>query len=263
MKGPSKLRRGGGCSLKFLAVLLTVPTSAFQPSRVGVLRQRWHITQTQTNQLKFGRPRSLYATLYSVMTDIESQAATAADTWSIEATPFMEPDVAAQVEEHFEDRADVIAYRVVGGRRLPTDSLEDLSAGEGRRSRFVLMHPDLGLSVASAESEYCTVIRADNVNVASSNTFPNALASIGVHLDNVGDIVVEDSSTVYLVVDPNVAKQCLRLLSKELVGAGITLSVCEDNEFMPHGVIQEMKLSRILERQMERKKMEQGYVQFS
>ena len=121
MKGPSKLRRSGVCSLKLLAVLLTVPTSAFQPSRVGVLRQRWHIKQTQTNQLKCGRPRS-YAHLYSIMADIESQAATAADTWSIEATPFMEPDVAAQVEEQFEDRADVIAYRVVGGRRLPTDS---------------------------------------------------------------------------------------------------------------------------------------------
>ena len=63
-------------------------------------------------------------------------------------------------------------------------------------------------------------------------------------------------------IDPNVAKQCLRLLSKELVGPGINLSVCEDNEFMPDGVIQEMKLSRILERQMERKKLEEGYVQF-
>ncbi len=201
--------------------------------------------------------------LYSILSDIETLASSAADTWSIEATPFMEPDVASKVEGQFEERADVIAYRLVGGRRIPTESEDDkISPGEGRRSRFVLMHPDLGLDIASADAEYCTVLRVTNVNVAASNTFPNALASIGVHLDNVGDIVVEDSSTVYLVVDPNVAKQCLRLLSKELVGAGISLEVCEDNEFMPDGTIQEMKLSRILERQMERKKLEQGVVQF-
>ncbi|KAL9180774.1 hypothetical protein ACHAXT_011227 [Thalassiosira profunda] len=199
----------------------------------------------------------------SLMADIEAQAATAADTWSIEATPFLAPDVAAQVEEKFRERGDVVAFRVVGGRRVPSETPEDLSSGEGIRSRFVLMHPDLGLDIATAESEYCTVIRADNVNIAASNTFPNALASIGVHLDNVGDIVIEDSSTAYLVVDPNVAKQCLRLLSKELVGVGISLTVCEDSEFMPHGEIQEMKLSRILERQIERKKLESGYVQFA
>ena len=174
------------------------------------------------------------STLYSILSDIETLAASAADTWSVEATPFLEPDVAAKVEEQFEERADVIAYRVVGGRRIPTESEDGtISPGEGRRSRFVLMHPDLGLDIATAEAEYCTVICVSNVNVAASNTFPNALASIGVHLDNVGDIVVEDSSTVYLVVDPNVAKQCLRLMSKELVGVGISLEVCEDNEFMP------------------------------
>eukprot|EP00584_Thalassiosira_punctigera_P019320 CAMPEP_0172552402 /NCGR_PEP_ID=MMETSP1067-20121228/44761_1 /TAXON_ID=265564 ORGANISM="Thalassiosira punctigera, Strain Tpunct2005C2" /NCGR_SAMPLE_ID=MMETSP1067 /ASSEMBLY_ACC=CAM_ASM_000444 /LENGTH=197 /DNA_ID=CAMNT_0013340381 /DNA_START=328 /DNA_END=921 /DNA_ORIENTATION=+ len=197
------------------------------------------------------------------MASIESQAAIAADTWSIECTPFMEPDVAAEVEENFQDRADVIAFRVAGGRRLlPSDS-SNVSPGEGRRSRFVMMHPDLGLDIGTAESDYCTVVRVENVNVASSNTFPNALASIGVQLDNVGDIVVANSSTVYFVVDPNVAKQCMRLLSKELVGVGINLSLCGANEFMPHGEIQDMKLSRVLERQMERKKHELGYVQFS
>ena len=200
----------------------------------------------------------------SLLKEVQAKASVAADTWSIETTPFLEPEIAHQIEEQFQDRADVIALRVVGGRRRPASSPDNIVSGEGSRSRFILIHPDIGLDIASAESEYCTVIRLENANVGESNTIPNALASIGVHLENVGDIVVEKgaSSTVYLVVDPNVAKQCLRLLSKELVGVGINLEVCEDNEFMPHGEMQEMKLSRILERQMERKKLEGGYVQF-
>merc|ERR1712194_235217 len=174
--------------------------------------------------------------------------------------PFMDPDKAAQIEAQFRGRADVSLIRVAGGRRLlPTES-STVSPGEGRRSRFIIMHPDLGLDIATAESEYCSVLRVDNVNVADSNTFPNALSSIGVSLENVGDIVVEDNSTVYLVVDPSAAKQCCRLLSKELVGVGINVSLCGDSEFMPHGVIQDMNLSKILQRQMKRKT--QGYVQF-
>ncbi len=132
-----------------------------------------------------------------------------------------------------------------------------MKPGEGRRSRFVIAHADLGMDAGTAEEEYCTVIRCENVNVATSNTFPNALTSIGVHLDN-----VEDSNTVCFVVVPDVTKQCLRLLSKELVGTGVSLSVVDSHEFMPHGEMQEMKLSRVLERQMERKKLDAGYVQF-
>lgn len=253
-----------GAYYYFLQVLrLMAPTCAFQPSlfcrdhgRAG-LRFGSNIGQ-QTNHIR----HPSVASLQSVMATLESQAAIAADTWSIESTPFMEPDVAAMVEEQFQDRCDVIAFRVVGGRRLLPADPSDISPGEGKRSRFVIMHPDLGLDISTAELEYCRVIRVDNVNVAASNTFPNALASIGVYLDNVGDIVVVDSSTVYLVVDPHVEKQCLRLLSKELVGAGISLSLCDDNEFMPQGEIQDMKLSRVLERQMERKKHEQGHVHF-
>lgn len=250
-------------------------TSAFQPPSIGNnvaigsrfgSRNDWNREEQTIPRQIIRRCRhssSSFGPLYSLLSDIESQAAVAADTWSVEATPFMEPDVASKIEEQFQDRGDVIAYRLVGGRRRPIESDNDkVESGEGRRSRFVLMHPDLGLDIGTAESEYCTVLRVENVNVGSSNSFPNALASIGVHLENVGDIVIADSSTAYLVIDPNVAKQCLRLLSKELVGPGINLSVCEDNEFMPDGVIQEMKLSRILERQMERKKLEEGYVQF-
>mmetsp|Transcript_2535 Transcript_2535/g.3881 ORF Transcript_2535/g.3881 Transcript_2535/m.3881 type:complete len:262 (-) Transcript_2535:54-839(-) len=254
--------RNAGSLKLLLGLLVIAPIYAFQPSMFGgdhgIAGQKYVSTRT-SQHIRY----PCNAPLYSVMANIESQAAIAADTWSVESTPFMEPDVAVKVEEQFQGRGDVIAFRVAGGRRLlPEGGSTDVSPGEGRRSRFVIMHPDLGLDIATAESEYCSVIRVDNVDVAGSNTFPNALASIGVHLENVGDIVVEDSSTVYLVVDPSVEKQCLRLLSKELVGVGINLSVCGDSEFMPKGEVQDMKLSKILERQMERKKLEQGFVQF-
>ena len=209
-------------------------------------------------------PISTPTTLYGIIEAVESLAAEAADTWSIQATPFLEPADASKIEEKFQDRGDVMCFRVFGGRRLSPESDDNtVKPGEGRRSRFVIAHADLGMDVGTAEEEYCTVIRCENVNVASSNSFPDALASIGVYLENVGDIVIEDSNTVCFVVAPEVTKQCLRLLSKELVGTGVSLSVVDSHEFMPHGEMQEMKLSRVLERQMERKKLEAGYVQFS
>lgn len=222
----------------------------------------------QSTYISSRQSRTLHTpttSLQGVIEAAESLAAEAADTWSIQATPFLEPSLAFKIEENFADRGDVICFRVFGGRRLSPESSDDknnVQPGEGRRSRFVIAHADLGMDAGTAEEEYCTVIRCENVNVATSNTFPNALASIGVHLDNVGDIVVEDSNTVCFVVVPDVTKQCLRLLSKELVGTGVSLSVVDSHEFMPHGEMQEMKLSRVLERQMERKKLDAGYVQF-
>mmetsp|Transcript_24823 Transcript_24823/g.38984 ORF Transcript_24823/g.38984 Transcript_24823/m.38984 type:complete len:250 (+) Transcript_24823:52-801(+) len=208
-------------------------------------------------------PTAPTTSLNGVIEAAETLAAEAADTWSIQVTPFLEPSDASKIEENFQDRGDVICFRVFGGRRLTPESDNDtVKPGEGRRSRFVIAHADLGMDAGTAEEEYCTVIRCENVNVATSNTFPNALASIGVQLDNVGDIVVEDSNTVCFVVAPDVTKPCLRLLSKELVGTGVSLSVVDSHEFMPHGEMQEMKLSRVLERQMERKKLDAGYVQF-
>ena len=238
--------------------------------RASMLIQHHPSTMCSSNRkINIGR-QHLYSTLLS---DIESQATTAIETWSIEATPFLEPNVANQVQELFQHRGDVTVHRVVGGRRTPfqssansndgDDSLKSLSSGEGRRSRFILIHPDLGLDIASAERDYCAVLRIQNVNLASSNTFPDALASIGIPLELVGDVIITtDNAVAYMVVDPTVSKRIQRLLSKELVGVGISLELCEDNEFMPSGVVQEMKLSKVLERMVERKKYEQGYVAF-
>jgi len=212
----------------------------------------------------------------AVMADVESRAACAIETWSVEATPFMEPEFADAVERMLVDRGDVVSFRIVGGRRRcspppgegggsssSSTSSSSTSVEEGRRSRFVLMHPDLGLDAGTAETQHAAVVRVRNVDLNSSNTIPNALASIGVHLDDVGDVVVSStSSTVHFVVDPSVVKPCLRLLSKELRGVGIDVTLCEQNEFMPGGAMQEMKLSKSLERQMGRKKYEGGYVRF-
>ncbi|KAL3772842.1 hypothetical protein ACHAWU_002351 [Discostella pseudostelligera] len=263
-------------SLCFMVLPLAVASRtgvAFQFTNIRphhVRRTRCQFHQHQIPLSSSGRainniPQHLYSTL---LTDIESQATLAIDTWSIEATPFLEPNDANQVQELFQHRGDVAFHRVVGGRRTPsqilTDDTTSLSNGEGRRSRLILFHPDLGLDSASAERDYCSVLRIQNVNLASSNTFPNALASIGIPLELVGDIIVTASDNdAYMVVDPTISKRIQRLLSKELVGVGISLEVCDDNEFMPSGIVQEMKLSKVLERRVERKKYEQGYVAFS
>ena len=79
---------------------------------------------------------------------------------------------------------------------------------------------------------------------------------------SLGDLVVEDSSTAYLIVDPEVAMKCIRILPKELPGRGISLAEMGDGEVVPDGTFQEMKLSKLLERELERKKLAKGYVQF-
>ena len=134
-----------------------------QPLEAKVLSRCIHSTTTT----------SLCST--AMMEDIESKASIAADTWGIEATPFYEPDIANKIEEQFADRGDVSVFRVVGGRRLSPsadDNGDKILPGEGRRSRFVITHSELGLDSQTAEAEYSTVIRAENVNIASSNSFP-------------------------------------------------------------------------------------------
>ena len=241
---------------EFATILVfAVLSAASSPSHA------FQLTWTTSRQ-SIRKPTTSSTTLNGIIEAAESLAAEAADTWSIQATPFLEPADASKIEEKFQNRGDVHCFRVFGGRRLSPESDDAIKPGEGRRSRFVIAHSDLGMDVGTAEEEYCTVLRCENVDVASSNTFPNALASIGIQLENVGDIVIEDSSTVCFVVDPDVSKQCLRLLSKELVGTGVSLSIVDSHEFMPHGEMQEMKLSRVLERQMERRKLDAGYVLF-
>jgi hypothetical protein len=223
-----------------------------------------------------------------MMAEIEILASSAIANWSIEVTPFVEMEIADVIEREYANRVDVAVFRVVGGRRRIAPSSEsslsesssssrsksssrsELSSSEsgahaiGRRCRFVLTHPDLGMDVRTAELQHSRVIRIDNVDYVSSNTIPNALASIGVSLADVGDVIITPSpeDAAYLVVDPNVAKRCINLLPKELRGEGITVHSCDDGEFMPGGEVVEMKLSKSLERQLDRRGREGGYIRF-
>jgi hypothetical protein len=263
----------------------------------------------------------------AIIKDAEARATVAIETWSIEVTPFMEPNDADIIERLFMKRGDVAVLRIVGGQRRSSSSMDmdvstttssitkaatattkskvklndyytqllsrglvtdnemletqsDTSSSSilgdyGRRSRFVITHPDLILDVNTAEAQYTNMIRITNVNIKSCKyTFPDILASIGVHLDTIGDIVIdtnnknddENSGTVYIIVDPSVVTRCIRLLSKELMGVGISVSLCEENECMPphdgYTIVTDMKLNRTTERQIGRKKYKDGYIRF-
>ena len=146
----------------------------------------------------------------AVIKDAEARATVAIETWSIEVTPFMEPSDADIIERMFMKRGDVTVLRIVGGQRrsspmvdvslgpssitkaastksnvklneyytqlLSRDEIEtqsDPSKIYGRRSRFVITNPDLGLDINTAENQYTNMICISNVDAKScSQTFP-------------------------------------------------------------------------------------------
>lgn len=167
--------------------------------------------------------------------EIETNAVRASENWDITLTPFLNDENAQLVEERLASRADV-KYIKIGG--LPSSV----------RKRFVMTNPDLELDVATIEEEYCTLLCVDNIDTArmpGSSPWPHVLTKIGVDLENVGDVVVEDSNA-YLSVVPQVAKQCCRLLPKELKGVGITVSVLESGEYIPFdGMQQNMQMGKL------------------
>ena len=111
--------------------------------------------------------------------EAERLASLAVDTWEVHCTPFYEPEDASVVESAFDGRGDVDAFRVSGGGRAPCPSGGEAGPGEGRRSRFVLAHPDLGLDADSVGSGYCSAIRIENLD-AMSISVADACASMGV-----------------------------------------------------------------------------------
>jgi RNA-binding protein YlmH len=147
------------------------------------------------------------------------------------ATSFLTTEESSMVQEQLSNRADVACFKV-GGRSEPA------------RARFVFTNPELGMDAATMESEYCVILCVKNAK-SSQIPWPNILAKIGVDLDTVGDVVVADQ-VIYLAVAPEVAKQCTRLLPKEVVGAGVTVNALEPGEPMPDdGELQDMELKRL------------------
>jgi RNA-binding protein YlmH len=163
--------------------------------------------------------------------DVESQAQAASEAWDVYVTSFLGTAEAALVQERLQGRGDVACFRV-GGAAAPS------------RARFVFTNPELGMESAAAEEEYCVVLCVKNAK-SGQDPWPNMLTKIGVDLENVGDVLLADG-TIYLAVTPEVAKQCTRLLPKEVVGAGVMVKALEPGEAMPEdGELQEMEVKRL------------------
>jgi RNA-binding protein YlmH len=163
--------------------------------------------------------------------DIESKAQSASEAWDFHVTPFLSAQEAGLVQERLQNRADVACFRV-GGRVASA------------RARFVFTNPELGLEAAAMEAEYCVVLAVKNAK-AGQDPWPNMLAAIGVDKENVGD-VVDAEGVIYMAVTPEVAKQCQRLLPKQVVGAGVSVKPLEPDEAMPEdGELQDMDVQRL------------------
>ena len=134
-----------------VSLTTTVSVLAFQQTIFSRSRPKLCISSfnEEEEQLEVSSSRCIHSTTTTslcstiMMEDIESKASIAADTWGVETTPFMEPDIANKIEEQFATRGDVTVFRVVGGRRLSPstdDNGDKILPGEGRRSRFVITH---------------------------------------------------------------------------------------------------------------------------
>jgi len=167
--------------------------------------------------------------------EIETEAVRASENWDIAVTPFLNEENVKLVEERLASRADV-AYMKVGG--LPSSV----------RKRFVMSNPDVEMDAMAVEAEHCVLLCVDNIDTArmpGSSPWPHVLIKIGVDLENVGDVVVEDNKA-YMSVVPEVAKQCCRILPKELKGVGITVSVLGSGEYLPYdGMQQNMQMGKL------------------
>jgi RNA-binding protein YlmH len=204
------------------AVTSTLAFSIYSPalSRPATLSHRRHDDHAR------------YPTLlrFSV-DDIESKAQSASEAWDFHVTPFFDAAEAGMVQERLGNRADVACFRV-GGRVASA------------RARFVFTNPELGLEAAAMETEYCVVLAVKNAKTGQ-DPWPNMLAAIGVDKENVGD-VVDAEGVIYMAVTPEVAKQCQRLLPKQIVGAGVSVKPLDPDEAMPEdGELLDMDVQRL------------------
>jgi RNA-binding protein YlmH len=218
-------------------LLFVTPSLAFTLSSV--------ITTTTTTTAKMRRATTSLLVLHGGginMGDIERKAQLAAEAWDTHVTAFCSPTDAIVLEQRLSNRADVSCIR------LPS------SADTASRVRFVFSNPESGLDVATAEEEHCTTLHVTNADYSGSDPWPNLLNRIGVDLDNVGDIVVHPQLGCYIVVSPTIAKQCIRLLPKEIVGTGVTVTALDAGETIPDGgELQDMVVQRLDKRQQKGK----------
>jgi RNA-binding protein YlmH len=218
------------------AAVLTVSTirsstSAFTVRTTGKYGRSLQKLRVDAPSLSGLTRRSSSTLLRFSIDDLESQALAASEAWDVHVTPFLTTAEAALVQERLQKRGDMACFRV-GGTGTPS------------RARFVFTNPELGMDLATAELEYCVVLCVKNAK-SGQDPWPNILTKIGVDLENVGDVLVADG-TIYMAVTPQVAKQCTRLLPKEVVGAGVMVKALEPGEAMPEdGDLQDMDVKRL------------------
>ena len=193
---------------------------------------------------------------------IELQAITASESWIVDSTKFLSSDQSNAVQECLEGRADIASFRVGGvPKNTQSSSSDDDQKSQqqqqfgNNRVRYVFTNPDLGYEYETAQSEYSCLLRIDNININECHPWPNILTSIGLQLDDVGDIlIVERKKSVYLVVsNPTTVKTCIRLLPKEVPGSGVTVTQLDYNDMesmmsIPINdgeVVEDMELKRL------------------
>jgi len=237
-----------------LMMVALTRSSAFQPSSSSFSLGR--STNSHKHQLTSPHTRSKFAlvTLRSASTihdidldNIEKQAQESSESWGVSVTPFLNEVDAGLLEDRLANRADV-GYVRVGGFPNPS------------RTRFVMTNPDLELDQKETEAEHCVLLCVDNINSAvmpkssaRSRPWPHVLMGIGIDLQHVGDVILEDGNA-YIIIAPEVARQCTRLLPKELKGVGITVRELELCEYVPYdGVQQDMELGTMDKRALKYK----------
>jgi hypothetical protein len=216
--------------------------------------------------------------------EMESMAITASNNWDVAVTPFLNEHDLSLLKSKLDSRADV-SYIPIGN--IITSSSSSLSNNNNySRTRLVMTNPDLVLDGNELEKECCCMLRIDHLHTSSimeasilsssssssettsasssstsstpstpsnkSKPWPNLFLKIGIDLENVGEVVIENSNNhsndtnypcAYIIVSPSVVKQCKRLLPKELRGLGISISQMEMDEYIPYdGIQQDMEL---------------------
>lgn len=175
----------------------------------------------------------------------ESRAIAASESWIVEATGFLEPEPSSALVATLEGRADVVCL-CVGAYRGMTAS---------RRARCVFANPDLGYDQGTADSDYVSYLKIDNLSLSQCDPWPNILVNIGLSLEAVGDVLlVPNESLAYLTVTPESEKTCTRLLPKELPGTGVTVTKLSKEEMDAEmatisdsdaEVVQDMQVQRV------------------
>lgn len=184
----------------------------------------------------------------ALVQEIVAEASKAAELWESYATPFLEPLTADLLEKAISGRSDVGWVRVGG---------YDGAA----RGRFVFTHPDI-LDATGSEAikaDHAVLLCITSNNLRTADPLPNILQRIGVGLAQIGDIILADENdcTAYIVCAPDVAKQAVRLLPKDLSGVTTVEELLSGDSdisgIVPEGTLQEMTIERLDKRASKKK----------